>query len=286
MKKNEIIIYFLFFQSFTIAAQDTFNKSITLGYPYTNFTALTINDTSIFCAGIYVDSMPPFAQGAFLYEMDMQGEILKEYAIADSTGLRHFWERNLTWINDTTILNIGYYKSPLDEWSKGLIVEYDIKNKEIKTEKYLESPVMGMQTHGIRKGFDGDFKLTVNNGEFFSSFMTLDTTYEIKNFEYINSSSSRAFFSGSMMRGKDKYYIASVKSNLNTANRGFIMQNLITVFDSIDQKMMVYQTPSSELWDWPESIHPTIDGGLLITANTGEERMTGVRFGRISNCRI
>lgn len=258
-------------------AQNTFNKSITLGYPYTNFTGITINDTSVFCAGIYVDSITPFAQGAFLYEMDMQGEMLKEYAIADSTGLRHTWEPKLTWLNDSTLLNIGYFQAP-GEWSKSMVLEYDVKNKEIQLEKYISNPPRGMLAKDFIKGFDGNFMLAVNNGEFFSSFVALDSVYEIKSSEYINSNSFRAFFSRSMAKGNGKYYIASVRSNLNTADRGFVIQNIITVFDSTDQKVTEYQTPGNELWESPESILVTDDGGILVTSKTGREILDG-RFG-------
>ncbi len=275
-------IYFLiFFISLTVVsinAQNTFNKSITLGYPYTNFTSIEINDTSIFCAGIYVDSIAPFAQGVFLYEMDMQGKFLKEYSIADSTDLKHVWKRNLSWINDSTIYNIGYYKNRADDWSKGLIIEYDIKNKRIVREENIDNPPRGMQPQAVVKGFDGNFKLVVNNGEFFSSFVTLDSNYEINKSEYINSNSFRAFFSRSMAKGNGKYYIASVRSNQNTADRGFVIQNIITVFDSSDQKVTEYQTPATELWESPESILVTDDGEILITSKTGREILDG-RFG-------
>jgi hypothetical protein len=67
---------------------------------------MAINDTSLFCSGIYLDSVAPHPDGYFFYELNFDGELINEVSFADTTGKRHAWNPNLHWINDTILFNL------------------------------------------------------------------------------------------------------------------------------------------------------------------------------------
>lgn len=263
---------FIFIFSISLSAQDTFNKRITLGYHYTNFTGIAINDTSIFCAGIYVDTIPPYPEGSFLYEMNLDGNVTKEFSLSDSIGRKHVWRPFLNWKNDTILFNLGEYWVT-GNGSKGIVFEYDIKNGIVNRESFIGNASTGIEPNGMVKGFDEKLKLATINGPYLCSFAAIDENYNIEKLEYLNENILEFVSPRSLAKGKDKYFIGLVKSNVQLIDYEY--SNIIMVFDSTDKKIFEYETPDDELWYSPRWIETTSDDGILVAANKCEE----VNFG-------
>ncbi len=276
--KNSLLLLLLLLAAATLKGQDTFNRQVSLGFPFQTITSVLPTDSCYYATGVIIDTSESFAIGNIFLKFDLEGEVEYFKKISDPQKYYETWSGDLTPTPDGGFFEIG---EALDSIVRGVVIKYDgdgdtlftreFTNPMYPAEDFITSADIvpdGNGNYYMLCGIDVSVDPAPADGNIY--LLRIDPDGNILE-EYIYGDGSRQIPRSLLLENDGGVVIGSNKDNTNTASQNYFSRTHLFKVDTLGNVEWEYLSPTGNLYDRANDMIRAYGGGIVVATGKGIE---------------